>query len=148
MGTAHLLGERMRRPAIRGQSLRVPDITPMLRNETSSETMPFNNNPPESWPSSIQPKIGSKAGGFHQCFEQSKSHADRPVGTCNRRSPLTNSCKKLTRSTQSDMFAQCTCNAMKNCFKRNRRTHAAKLSIHSLFFLTSFSLLSFENQAA
>ena len=66
-------------------------------------------------------------------------HADRPVSPCNRRwrKPL-NQSRKLTCKTQSDMSAQCTCNALKNWFKHNRKTHAAKLSILTLFFLSSF----------
>ena len=66
-------------------------------------------------------------------------HADRPVSPCNRRwrKPL-NQSRKLTCKAQSDMSAQCTCSALKNWFKHNRKTHAAKLSILTLFFLSSF----------
>ena len=95
----------------------------------------------KAWPSSIPPKIGSKAGVFHNVSSNPRLHAGRPVGTCNRRWRLPlNQTQKLTCNNQSDMFAQCTCNATKNCFKHNRKAHAAKLSTHSLFFLTSFSL--------
>ena len=93
----------------------------------------------QAWPLSIPPKIGSTAGVFFNVSSNPRLHADRPVGTCNRRwrQPL-NQTQKLTCKAQSDMFAQCTCNAMKNCFKHNRKTHAAKLSILTLFFLSSF----------
>ena len=39
----------------------------------------------QAWPLSIPPKIGSKAGVFLNVSSNPRLHADRPVGTCNRR---------------------------------------------------------------
>ena len=109
--------------------------------------MPSNNNPHASLAvfNPTETRLQSRCSS--QCFKQFKiarrppcRHMQSAVAFAFKQN------SQMTCNTQSDVFAQCTCNAMENCFK-HRKIHAAKLSIHSLFFLT-FSLLSFENQAA
>ena len=72
-------------------------------------------------------------------------HADRPVSPCNRRwrKPL-NQSRKLTCKAQSDMSAQCTCNALKT----GSKTIEKLMQQNSQFSHSSFSLLSFGAQAA
>ena len=98
------------------------------------------------WPVSIPPKIGSKAGVFFNVSGNPRLHADRPVGTCNRRwrQPL-NQTQKLTCNAQSDMFAQCTCNAMKKLLqpqskKLMQQNSQFSHSSFSLFFLLEIKL--------